>query len=116
MKFICDYLEERLTRLRFNALGALQFEKDLRLLCDTIITECKSMNEDSENESRRFDSQIRAQFKRLRHWSYLLNLERAADIKEIPFPSPVLSNEEVKAVLKKRVEPDFFVGFDFNLL
>jgi hypothetical protein len=54
------------------------------------------------------------QFARLRHWAFLLNLERAKnEVDEVAYPEEVLVKKEVKMVLSKRVsfrlEPQFFI-------
>jgi len=128
---ICDSFEDKLNRLRFSALGALQFDKDVRALCDTIVVECNNALAGFEypgtsaagtsnpvaphhagatvdDETRNLDTEVRSQFKRLRHWTFLLNLERAADQKEIVFPAQALSDDEINGVLRRRMEKDFF--------
>jgi len=48
------------------------------------------------------------QFKRLRHVSFLLNLQSSRDAREI-FPAPVLSDAEIDRVFALRCESDFVV-------
>ena len=88
-------VESKLEFLRFTALGALRFEADVRALCEAAVVELGA-------------PLVRGRFRRLRHWAFLLNLERAADVESIPYPSPALSAEEVRAVLGRRVEKEFF--------
>jgi hypothetical protein len=108
VKTCCDLFEERLLRLRFTELGALQFEKDLWSLSETIVHECNSLSTLDADASRWFDAEIRIQFRRLRHWCFILKLQNASDLKEIDFPATALTEEEIQTVLKKRTEQDFF--------
>lgn len=114
-KLIADHVEERLDPLRFNALGALQFDKDLRSLVDAMVSECNSyVEQQREDADVSFEIHIRPAFKRLRHWAFLVNLERAVDVQEIEFPAKVLSGEEERQILCKRIEPDFLLGYGEN--
>lgn len=111
LKSVCDTIEKKIDGLRFSALGALQLDKDLRALCESSLGELNSLvaNEgDAADTRNRFDTSVRPQFKRLRHWTFLLNLQRASDEKEYDFPAKVLSEEDVARVLLKRTEKDFF--------
>ena len=100
--YVAKQLESRIRRKRFNQLGALQFDADMRALAAFF----------AERSSRR----ARSKFTRLRQVAQLLNVDAPAEVLEwwgsagggggggepaVPWE---LSPEEVRGVLALRVE------------
>lgn len=94
--FVAKQLEPRLRRKRFNQLGALQLDADVRALVAFFV----------ERASRR----VRARFVRLLHVSQVLNLESPGEIMEYwgaGAPGALaweLTAEEVRAVMALRTD------------
>lgn len=115
----CRMFESTLDRLKFTALGALQFDKDVRNMIESIVNEeVKILVKDDNRElvetllHEDAEATVRLAFKRLRHWAFLLNLECASDNDNDVFLGRILTDAEVDVVLNRRSERNFFLTKD----